>query len=94
MARPKNPENKDKIQDLREKLEKAREAQVFASKPEVDEYEIARAREEFRVFWASEKKNYNRTRDIEDVLWAHLKASGNASPDRFEKGLAHFGLRK
>ena len=96
MARPRNPENKDKITDLREKLEKAREEQVAASsKPEPqDEYEIAVAREAFRVFWASQKRHYNRPKDIEEILWAHLKATGHTRPELFEKGLAHFGLKK
>ena len=52
------------------------------------------AREAFAAFWAIAKKDYKKPKDLEDILWAHLKASGHDMPELFEKGLEHFGLKK
>ncbi len=91
MGRKKNPENKTREQDIREKLEKSRQSftpAVSVNKREVD------AREAFSEYWAQVRKQYNRPRELENVIWAHLKSSGHDKPDLFEDGLAHFGLKK
>ena len=51
-------------------------------------------REAFRVFWAQEKIKYGKSKDVEQILWVHLKAAKLDSPEKFEAGIAHFGLKK
>lgn len=90
MGRKKNPENKTRVEVIREKLEESR--QNYAA-PQLNSKELS-AREAFSEFWARVRKQYNRPRDLEAVIWAHLKSSGHDQPHLFEAGLAHFGLRK
>lgn len=51
-------------------------------------------REQFRLYWAENKYKYGKAKDLEDILWVHLKASKLNDPEQFEEGLAHFGLKK
>ena len=51
-------------------------------------------REEFRLFWAKNRTKYGRDKDLEDVLWIHLKSAKFDDPNKFEEGLKHFGLKK
>jgi hypothetical protein len=90
MGRKKNPENKTRIEDIREKLEESKQNQNFV-KPNQDEGAV---RDAFSEFWAQNRQSYNRPRDLEPVIWAHLKSSGYAQPHLFEAGLQHFGLKK
>lgn len=89
MGRKKNPENKTRIENIREKLDQSRQ---LPSKPyQVSSDEIS-ARDKFSEFWAQNRKKFDRPRELEDVIWAHLKASGHDKPELFTKGLTHFGL--
>lgn len=51
-------------------------------------------REAFRIFWAQEKSKYGKSKDLEQVLWLHLKATKQDEPEQFENGIKHFGLTK
>jgi hypothetical protein len=51
-------------------------------------------RNEFKLFWAKEKKKYKNGRSLEEILWLHLKNTKQDEPASFEKGLQHFGLKK
>ena len=51
-------------------------------------------REAFRLFWAQEKYKYGREKDLEPVLWVHLKAIKMDSPENFNAGISNFGLKK
>ena len=51
-------------------------------------------REDFRKFWAENKAKYGKEKDLEQVLWLHLKAINKDNSDSFEAGLSHFGLTK
>ena len=51
-------------------------------------------REAFRLFWAQEKYKYGKEKNLEPILWVHLKAIQMDSPEHFKKGLAHFGLKE
>lgn len=51
-------------------------------------------REHFRIFWASAKSKYGRPKELESAIWLHLKSAKMDSPEQFEAGLAHFGLKK
>lgn len=61
-------------------------AQIVLSEPE--------KREHFRIFWAKEKQKYDKPKELEQILWVHLKASKLDEPEKFEAGLKHFGLKK
>lgn len=92
MARPKSFDKKDRIEEIREKIEEAqkieRPGQILE---EIDE---SKARLMFGDFWASERKSFGQPRELEDVLWAHLKAIKCDRPEKFEEGVAHFGLKR
>lgn len=51
-------------------------------------------REQFRLFWAENKYKYGKAKDLENILWVHIKSAKLDSPKDFEAGLAHFGLKK
>lgn len=51
-------------------------------------------REEFRKFWAMHKSKFGKGKDLEPIVWTHLKAIGMTHPAQFDKGLEHFGLKK
>lgn len=51
-------------------------------------------REAFRLFWAQNKGFYGKEKNLEGVLWVHLKAIGLDTPENFKKGLEHFGLKE
>ncbi len=51
-------------------------------------------REAFRIFWASHKAKYGKARALERTVWLHLKAVKMDTPETFENGLVHFGLKK
>jgi len=90
MGRKRNPENKTRVEDIREKLEESKQNYVA---PQLSSQELS-ARDAFSEFWARVRKQYNRPRELETVIWAHIKSSGHDQPHLFEAGLTHFGLRK
>jgi hypothetical protein len=51
-------------------------------------------REAFKLFWAQEKSKYGKSKDLEEILWCHLKAIKMDHPEKFEDGIAHFGFKK
>jgi len=51
-------------------------------------------REQFRLFWAENKYKYGKAKDLEPILWAHLKSAKLDDPENFDSGIAHFGLKK
>lgn len=51
-------------------------------------------REAFRIFWAQAKAQYGKSRDLEEILWLHLKTIKMDKPEQFEAGISHFGLNK
>lgn len=73
------------------------EAKAFRAslaKPEVRQLTERERREAFRVFWAKSKRQYGKAKDLEQILWVHLKAVKMDQPEKFEAGLKHFGLKK
>jgi hypothetical protein len=51
-------------------------------------------RQEFKLFWAKEKKKYKNGRALEEIVWLYLKTTKQDDPASFEKGLASFGVKK
>lgn len=91
----KNWEKIEKVEEAVEMtVEEARAHRVSLHKPEAIELSVEECREEFRKFWAQQKSKYGKSKDLEEILWLHLKAVEKAKPESFEAGLAHFGLKK
>lgn len=75
----------------------AEEAKAFRAslhKPTVPVLTEKQKREQFRVFWAKCKRKYGQKKNIEEIIWLHLKSSKMDEPEKFEAGLIHFGLKK
>ena len=75
----------------------ADEARAFRAslyKPQVVKLTEKQKREQFRVFWAQSKRKYGKTKSLEEIKWLHLKSSKMDEPEKFEAGVAHFGLKK
>jgi hypothetical protein len=89
---------KEKKMEQIEKTEMtADEAKTFRAslaKPQIRELTESQRREAFRVFWAKAKRQYGKAKDIEGVIWLHLKSMKMDQPEKFEDGLKHFGLKK
>ena len=75
-------------------LEEARAYRASLHKPESVVLSAEEKRDEFRKFWAQEKYKYGKSKDLEPILWLHLKATKQDEPAKFEDGIAHFGLKK
>jgi hypothetical protein len=95
MGRKRNPDKKTTEEIVREALEKEEKEFRSIVQPNFEAPSSSQdAREAFSAFWAIAKKDYKKSKDLEEVLWAHLKASGFDKPELFEQGLEHFGLKK
>lgn len=92
MGRKKNPNKKTTEEIVRESLQKEHEEfkNAFFEAPTVQIDD----KEQFRAFWAMNRKAYKKPKELEDVIWAHLKAAGFDKPELFEQGIQHFGLKK
>jgi len=76
-------------------LEEAKAYRASLYRPVKKALSEQQKREAFRVFWALEKAKYGkRKKDLESLLWLHLKSSKLDEPEQFEAGLNHFGLKK
>lgn len=90
---------KDWKQDKKEKksemtLQESRAYRASLYKEESRKLDDSEKREQFRLFWAENKYKYGKAKDLEQILWMHLKASKLDEPKDFEAGIAHFGLKK
>lgn len=86
---------KIKKEDLIEMtLEQSRAYRASLYKPVPKVLSEEQKREAFRIFWASQKAKYGKSKQLEKVLWLHLKTIGCDDPNNFEKGIFHFGLIK
>jgi hypothetical protein len=72
----------------------ARAYRTSLYKPAAESLTEEDKRDKFRVFWAQQKYKYGKSKDLEEILWLHLKAVKMSEPEKFEDGLAHFGLKK
>lgn len=95
MGRSRNPNKKTTEESIRESLQKEKEAFTISRKNfEAPKETSQSAREAFRTFWATSKKNYKNGKDLEDILWTHLVAAKFDKPELFEEGIKNFGLNK
>lgn len=75
-------------------LEEARAFRASLFKQEAPKLAEHEKREEFRKFWANNRNKYNKSKELEKVLWVHLQSAGFDEPSKFEEGLKNFGLKK
>lgn len=88
-------ENRKQFEDGPEMtMEEARAYRASLARPTVKILTEQENREQFRLFWAKEKYKYGKAKDLENVLWIHLKSAKMAEPSKFVEGLKHFGLKK
>jgi hypothetical protein len=89
-------EVKAKVEEVKEmSLEEARKWRASLAKaaaPAILKEE--QVREAWRLYWAQEKSKWANSKDLEHIIWLHLKAVAMAVPSRFEEGIKHFGLKK
>lgn len=84
--------NKSEAMEMSLEEAKAYRASLYKPQPKVLTEE--QKRESFRVFWASNKSKYGRSKSVEKALWLHLKTIKMDSPEQFAQGLDNFGLKK
>lgn len=75
-------------------LDEAKAYRASLYKPAETVLSLEQCKEEFRQFWAREKSKYGRPKDLEEILWLHLKSTNMTLPKKFQDGLDHFGLKK
>ena len=92
MAKEKKSESaKADSQEMSLEEAKAWRTSLGSKKRELSNQEKQKA---FRLYWAQEKYKFGKGKDLEHVLWLHLKATKQDEPEQFENGLKHFGLQK
>lgn len=82
----------DQIIEVEQKLS-AREARKAAWEALNKQEEIPVSKQAFLDFWAENRRRFGKDREFAEIVWLHLIASGMATPDKFEAGLKHFGLK-
>jgi len=98
MARPKqNKTNEDVVKEAFEldaaQARKKRLEYYEALRASEDKEDIRNHRDEFKKFWSEKRTEYKRSKELEDIIWLHLKAIGKTKPEEFEEGIRHFGLK-
>lgn len=88
------PQKQEQSAEKEMSLEEAKAYRASLHKPEIQKLTEEEKRDLFRIFWAQEKYKYGKAKDLEQILWVHLKASKLNEPEQFDAGLAHFGLKK
>lgn len=85
----------EQIDDVQAKMDEARKARLeIAAKRAARTGKKEDNYSKFQEWWAAERRAYGRDKDLEEILWPHLKAIGHDSPEKFEAGVQHFGLKK
>ena len=94
MSDEKNSKQSKKEKKSEMTLQEAKAYRASLYKEEARKLDEHEKREQFRLFWAQNKYKYGKAKDLEPILWAHLKSAKLDDPKDFEAGLAHFGLKK
>ena len=48
---------------------------------------------EFKSFFSKIRNKYKIPMEQESIIWAHLKAAGFDSSDKFSEGVKHYGIK-
>lgn len=76
-----------------EKIAKARKRKVaIAKEPKVFVAETDQ-RESFRLYFIKLRKKLGLKRDLEEIIWTHLKAIGHDKEELFDAGIENFGYK-
>ena len=54
---------------------------------------VENIREEFKKYFVELRRKLKLAPELEDVIWLHLKATGNDKKDKFSEGVRHFGYK-
>jgi hypothetical protein len=86
----------EQIDDVQAKMDEARKArlEIAARRAAKNGKDKQDHLTKFKEWWAAERRAYGRDKDLEEIIWPHLKSIGCDSPEKFEEGVAHFGLKK
>ena len=88
-------DKKEKLEEMPEMtLEEAKAYRASLCKPEAVKLSDEEKREQFRLFWAQEKHKYGKSKDLETILWLHLKSIKMDEPEKFNDAIRHFGLKE
>lgn len=90
----KQEKKKEKQEKSEMTLKEAKAYRQSLHKEKVTQLDDHEKREQFRLYWAENKYKFGKAKDLEEILWVHLKSVKLDDPENFEKGLAHFGLKK
>ena len=93
MAKSKKMSRDEQIEDVQSRLAAARAKRLEKAKKKETKQELA-TKEQFSLWWAKNRFKYNKSKDLEVILWAHLCAIGCKKQADFERGIEHFGLKK
>jgi hypothetical protein len=85
---------KNKKEDVEMTAEESAAYRASLIKPIREVLSEEQKRNAFREHWAQEKYKYGKSKDLEQIIWLHLKATSQDEPEKFEDGIAHFGLKK
>lgn len=94
MAEEKSFKQEKKKEKQEMSLQEAKAYRQSLHKEKVKALDEHEKREQFRLYWAENKYKFGKAKDLEEILWVHLKSAKLDDPENFEKGLAHFGLKK
>lgn len=86
--------SKKKVEEKEMTLQEAKAYRASLAKKSSPDLTAAQKREAFRIYWAQERSKYGQSKEIEQVLWIHLKAIKMDTPEKFEEGIKHFGYKK
>lgn len=94
MSKKSKKKEDKKVLSLEEKIIIAREKRRLIHESSLaKKIQSEDSREEFRKFFIKIKSKLNLDKDMEEVLWLHLKSSGFDKKELFEKGIKHFGYK-
>lgn len=88
---------KEKVIQMEKQAMTPEEAKAFRAslyKPMPKILSESEKRESFRLFWTKNRKKYGKSKNLESIIWVHLKSMKMDDPEKFEAGICHFGLKK
>jgi hypothetical protein len=75
-------------------LEEAKAYRASLYRPQSRILSETEKQQQFKLFWAQNRKKYGQPKELEKVLWMHLKKTGNDQIEKFDAGIQHFGFKK
>lgn len=76
-----------------EKIAKARKRNVAIAKKPIVFVAPTNQRESFRLYFLTIRKKLGLNRDLEEIIWTHLKAIKHDKEELFSDGVRNFGYK-